>query len=213
MSGKSSSRKKTKRTRLVTKAQKERRRQEILSLASLLLVEGGYKNVKIRDIAHALGTSPASIYSYYDSKETILIALIDNALSELEQTFESISWDDEISIHEKLIDICGTYYRFITSHSYFYKLMFESSYETPIYVAAPRKIFQIFQYPIIHVFNKSHCLPNPDQIKILSWGLWAILHGGRTLSEEIFKETDFEKYLLEPISLFIDSWLREFCPD
>ncbi|RMG19998.1 MAG: TetR/AcrR family transcriptional regulator [Methanobacteriota archaeon] len=205
---------KKKRTRLVTKEQKERRKQEILSLASLLLVEGGYRNVKIRDIAKDLGTSPASIYSYYNSKEEILIALMDNAMSELEQTFELIEPEETTDIKDKLLAICRQYYQFASTHSYFYKLMFESSYETPIYPDAPQKVFKIFQYPIIQIFNNEagNCKASVDEIKILSMGLWSLLHGGRTLSEEIFKETNFEAYLEKPLSLYIESWIAKFCP-
>ncbi len=204
---------KKKRTRLVTKEQKERRKQEILSLASLLLVEGGYRNVKIRDIAKDLGTSAASIYSYYNSKEEILIALMDNAMSELEQTFELIKPKGEQNIKERLLAISREYYQFASSHSYFYKLMFESSYETPIYPDAPQKVFKIFQSPIIQYFKNedSQCKPSVEEIKNLSMGLWSLLHGGRTLSEEIFKETDFETYLKIPIELYIESWISKFC--
>lgn len=201
-----------KRTRLVTKEQKKRRKQEILSLASLLLVEGGYRNVKIRDIAKELGTSPASIYSYYKSKEEILIALIDNAMKELKQSFKVIEAENFENIQDKILTLCREYYQFASSHSYFYKLMFESSYETPIYPEAPRKVFEIFQYPILQTFDQaSECTPSNDEIRTFSIGLWSMIHGGRTLSEEIFRETDFDAYLKKPLLIFIESWLSKFC--
>ena len=49
--------------------------RSILDAARGLFVAEGYKNVSIRKIAEKVGYSPAAIYSYFDSKDDIFLAL------------------------------------------------------------------------------------------------------------------------------------------
>ncbi len=203
---------KKKRVRLVTQQQKEMRRQEILSLAALLLVEGGYSKVRIRDIAKELGTSPASIYSYFDSKESILITLIDEGLIHLEHNLSAVSDDPEVPLKDKIMELARTYYQFATNFAYFYRLMFESSYEGSIYEDAPLKLFQTFQSKVISICNSSESTENlhPEAVRVLSRGLWQIIHGGYTMTEEIYKNTSFDLYVKTNVSLYLDGWKKQY---
>ena len=72
---------------------KERQQQEreaisraILDAARTLFVAEGYQNVSIRKIAERIGYSPAAIYSYFDSKDDIFLALAEEGFHML---FES----------------------------------------------------------------------------------------------------------------------------
>ncbi|WP_430787042.1 TetR/AcrR family transcriptional regulator [Virgibacillus flavescens] len=49
------------------------KKKAIEDAAFQLLNEGGVKELKIRDIAKHAGTSPASIYNYYGSKENLIV--------------------------------------------------------------------------------------------------------------------------------------------
>ncbi|KAF0817313.1 TetR/AcrR family transcriptional regulator [Cytobacillus sp. AMY 15.2] len=49
------------------------KKKAIENAAFQLLNEGGVKDLKVRDIAKCAGTSPASIYNYYGSKENLIV--------------------------------------------------------------------------------------------------------------------------------------------
>lgn len=59
------------------------RRQQILDTAAALFVERGFEAVGMGDLAAALGTSRATVYSYFASPEGILDALLGERLLQL----------------------------------------------------------------------------------------------------------------------------------
>ena len=74
---------------------KERQQQErqaisrsILDAARTLFVAEGYRNVSMRKIAERVGYSPAAIYSYFDSKDDIFLALAEEGFHMLCQSGE-----------------------------------------------------------------------------------------------------------------------------
>ena len=58
------------------KEQKEERRQAILMTALQLFVEKGYHDTKITDIAAAVPMSTGLMFHYFESKEDLLLALV-----------------------------------------------------------------------------------------------------------------------------------------
>ncbi|HKY15364.1 MAG TPA: helix-turn-helix domain-containing protein [Microthrixaceae bacterium] len=57
---------------------KEQRRDDILTAAKAVFAEQGYHATTIADVARAAGISYGSIYWYFDSKEALFHALMDN---------------------------------------------------------------------------------------------------------------------------------------
>lgn len=55
-----------------------RRRQEIFSIATRLFFEKGYTQTSTKDIADAAGILKGSLYAHVDSKEDILLAVVDD---------------------------------------------------------------------------------------------------------------------------------------
>lgn len=60
-----------------------RTRQQLMDAAARVLVEQGFLETKITDITKAAGTSNGSFYTYFDSKEEILLSLLAEVLDEL----------------------------------------------------------------------------------------------------------------------------------
>ena len=54
------------------------RRQEIFSIATRLFYEKGYTQTSTKDIADAAGILKGSLYAHVDSKEDILLAVVDD---------------------------------------------------------------------------------------------------------------------------------------
>jgi TetR/AcrR family transcriptional regulator, cholesterol catabolism regulator len=67
------------------------RRAEILDAAIDRFGRGEYENTKWADIADDVGIGPSALYRYFDSKQHCLYVILDDALSELQDRFDSIT--------------------------------------------------------------------------------------------------------------------------
>jgi AcrR family transcriptional regulator len=67
------------------------RRAEILDAAIDRFGRSGYENTKWADIADDVGIGPTALYHYFDSKQHCLYVILDEAVTELQQRFDSIT--------------------------------------------------------------------------------------------------------------------------
>ncbi len=84
------------------------KRTEIHGVATRLFAQKGYHNTSMREIARQLGMNQASLYHYFDSKEDILYALLNDAMDEALDTLEEICGSD-LSPHGKLTQVLSFY--------------------------------------------------------------------------------------------------------
>ena len=56
----------------------EERRRELLACAMRLFAEQGYDNVSVRAVARAAGVAPGLAYHYFDSKQALFSAAIED---------------------------------------------------------------------------------------------------------------------------------------
>ena len=68
----------------VVKAADERR-SEFISAAQALFYTKGYENTSVNDLIAAVGVSKGAFYHYFDSKQAVLEALVDDLLSQYRQ--------------------------------------------------------------------------------------------------------------------------------
>lgn len=66
------------------------RKEEIITIASTLFKERGYKAVSMRDIAQAMGIKAASLYNHISGKQELLSTLILNVAKEFTKGMESV---------------------------------------------------------------------------------------------------------------------------
>ncbi len=66
------------------------RKEEIISIASTLFEERGYKAVSMRDIAQAMGIKAASLYNHISGKQELLSTLILNVAKEFTRGMEAV---------------------------------------------------------------------------------------------------------------------------
>ncbi len=71
------------------------RRAEILDAAIERFGRAGYENTKWADIADDVGIGPTALYHYFDSKQHCLYVILDEALSEQDERFTSITSGDD----------------------------------------------------------------------------------------------------------------------
>ena len=58
--------------------EKQLRRQSILSAAEILFAHNGYRKTKIEDIAEKAEVSVGTVYGYFQNKEELLVAVLDD---------------------------------------------------------------------------------------------------------------------------------------
>ncbi|MFQ5936859.1 MAG: TetR/AcrR family transcriptional regulator [Acidiferrobacterales bacterium] len=76
------------------------RADELMSAALDLFAERDFASVTIKDIAHAIGVNTALIYYYFESKEDLLRATIENAVVQALDNYQSLRerHDDPIDL-------------------------------------------------------------------------------------------------------------------
>ena len=77
------------------------RRNEILTVARQLVITKGYEQMTIQDILDSLQISKGAFYHYFDSKQALLEALIENIVEETKRSFTPILEDGQLSALEK----------------------------------------------------------------------------------------------------------------
>lgn len=98
-------------------------KDNILNVAESLFLNDGYERTTIRKIAQEVGCNPATLYNYFQNKETIFFGLQERAFSKFYQIFEDLR-NSEIKGFKKLKKIGRRYIDFGVNHPNYYELMF-----------------------------------------------------------------------------------------
>jgi AcrR family transcriptional regulator len=88
--------------RTVNEAAYEARRNAILDAAQRAVETKGYEQMAIADILSELNISSGAFYHYFDSKPTLLLALVERMVDEVEQLVLPIVHDPKLSALDKL---------------------------------------------------------------------------------------------------------------
>ncbi len=80
----------------------ERRRRQILEAASRVFVRAGFKDASMDDIVTEAGLSKGGLYWYFNSKEELITALLDNFFDQ-ELVHVRASLEGDSPAHEKLL--------------------------------------------------------------------------------------------------------------
>lgn len=75
-------------TRTRRERQRAEQRAELLEAAHALVKEEGYEGLTIRKLANKVGYAPMSVYSYFEDKHAILMALAEDAFGILARRIE-----------------------------------------------------------------------------------------------------------------------------
>jgi AcrR family transcriptional regulator len=88
--------------RTVKKHEHAVKRNEILDVAQRLIYTKGYEQMAIRDILDELQISKGAFYHYFESKQSLLEALIERMQQEVEHILVTIVHDPELTSLKKL---------------------------------------------------------------------------------------------------------------
>lgn len=84
----------------ITKAPDERR-SELIATAQRLFYSKGYESTSVNDIVTAVGVAKGTFYHYFDTKLSVLEAMIDSMLTESLTLFDAIIENESLTALEK----------------------------------------------------------------------------------------------------------------
>ena len=99
-------------------------RRAILDAARELFVSEGYANVSIRKIAERIEYSPASIYSYFASKDDIFYALAEEGFRLLSEPAADHAGVERLEPLDRVRAVFWRMYEFSREHPQYFSLMF-----------------------------------------------------------------------------------------
>jgi len=96
---------------------REKKRQLIIDSAIKLFAEKGFASASINSIAKEAGISKGLIYNYFESKEELIITIINNGFNEFIEVFDPnndgvLSKDEFIYFIDKVVEILKKNLRF-----------------------------------------------------------------------------------------------------
>lgn len=80
----------------------EERRRELLACAMRLFAQEGYDNVSVRAVAREAGVTPGLAYHYFDSKQTMFAAAIEDYARQCSESICDVLDDPALSLDDKL---------------------------------------------------------------------------------------------------------------
>lgn len=105
-----------------TRGQPEESRASILRAAAREFAEHGIAGARTDAIASAARVNKALIYYYFEDKETLYGAVLDDAFSGLKATVFRVL-DSDLAPREKMLAYAGAYFDFIASNQMYPRLM------------------------------------------------------------------------------------------
>ena len=99
-------------------------RRLILDTTRHLLVRDGYKSLSMRKIARAVGFSATSLYLYFENKDDLFHALVDEGMAQLHAAMQEVGTARVEDPVERLRALCKCYIDFGLRQPEYYEVMF-----------------------------------------------------------------------------------------
>ena len=173
-----------------TKNRRERerreRRESILAAARSIFFTQGISNSTVDDVAAMAEVSKGTVYRYFQSKETILAALLQEGLGLLVKQLEvAYKSGEALSAIVRLRRLAGAYFNFFQKYPHYYRLLmafdrhsFQESVDPDLYkqilIRSTRGLTYIVQTIEQGINEGVFTTNNPRQSASV---LWAMLHG------------------------------------
>jgi len=155
-------------------------RSRILEQARILLLKEGYLAVSMRKIAKAAGCTPTSIYIYFDNKDALIHALIEEGMEKLHGALVAAA-GEKADPRQRLEGICLAFLQFGIQNPAYYEIMFllhpekMERYPTDKYRRARRNL-ELFADTLREA--RTDCSFDP---MLSATVLWSLLHGSTSL--------------------------------
>ena len=170
-------------------------KEDILKAAALIFQEKGYHAASMQDIAEAVSLKKGSLYHHVNSKQDILLALLDEALFMILERLETIAILD-LSPSQKLRQVMRVYLSFLTENrSLSSVLLLEYRSLEPVYkdLHIPRRdqVERIWREIIKEGISQGEFIPSEPGLTtkallgVLNWTITWYQEDGLLSSDEI----------------------------
>jgi AcrR family transcriptional regulator len=103
-------------------------KESLVETALEMIDKEGLDSVTLRDLAQRLGTSRTAIYRHFDSKEALILGVIQKGYEQLDLMFTPIFQDTALSVAERFERMGRAYLDFAIAHQNLYRLLFGDKY-------------------------------------------------------------------------------------
>lgn len=93
----------------------EERRRELIDVAEQLFIAQGYEQTSISDIVREVNVSQGAFYYYFESKEDVLVAVIEKKIALMENDFQQIADRSDLDEAAKLNSMINSFISISTS--------------------------------------------------------------------------------------------------
>ncbi len=169
---------------------------KILDAAFTLIAQNGYESTSISQIAKLAGVSKGLMYNYFDSKEDLLKAIINNALSEGDKLMADIISDNP---SQTLTNLFSWYFNELRNHIEKWRLIMELTFKIDkfnfVQEMARNKAQDYVGF--ISELLQQIGIPNPKQEAQLIAGLFDGIGIQYLVIKKDYPLDEMEKYLKE----------------
>jgi TetR/AcrR family fatty acid metabolism transcriptional regulator len=107
---------------------KEAGRRKILKAAEKLFAKGGFHGTEVSEIARLAGVAKGTVYNHFDTKEEILVSVIEEGLDELDEMMKSGIVQSENPL-EQIKSGLEIYCKFLENHKPIFKIVSSNQVE------------------------------------------------------------------------------------
>lgn len=156
-------------------------RRKILDCSRRLMITEGYADLSMRKIANEVGCSATSIYLYFDNKDALLHALIEEGFDLLMKSCYEVLGKDTGTL-EKLLNMLNAYIQFALDQPEYYSVMFSlrpaqmSRYPAQKFRKARKGIELTAE--LLKQAEKEGFIQAGQDTYLLAWYMWSNMHGG-----------------------------------
>jgi len=168
------------------KRERRERYQSILAAARQVFFSQGIAHTTVDDVAAAAQVSKGTVYLYFQSKETILTALLQEGLTLLvEKLAAAYEAKTQLPAEIRLRQLSQAYFRFFQTQPHYYRLLmaldrqkFQDSVDPALYeqtlMRSTRGLAYVVQAIEQGVADGDFVVDDPKQAASV---IWAMLHG------------------------------------
>ena len=161
-------------------------REEILAVARGLMLEEGVEGLSIREVARRTGFSPASLYTYFASKEEIIVALTEESFRELNEYMSRVP--DDLPADERLIQLGLAYMEFAEDNPADMACVVDSSMASELPPGLDPSLGRAAAHKLSETLRDgvaAGVFRGGDEAAVAetAFGLWALVHGMAVLRD------------------------------
>lgn len=176
----------------------ERTREAILSATMDLIVEKGFNNLSLREVAQRVDYSPAGLYEYFGSKDELIAAACLEGDKILGDYLRRV--DQSLPLDQYLVELGLAYVRFARERTNTFTFLFTArTVETQFYLADiaktinPEDSFHLLHQAVQRGIDSGMIRAGPDySVMDISYNLWALVHGMATLQSSYLQDWDYD---------------------